>query len=134
LPRYRVKLSDVDLLGDLDRGIDLNAEIANGALDFRMPKQKLNCSKIAGPPIDLGDLRSSWRVGAELGRVEPDTRHPLLHEPRILPRRLPTSIAATGEEEVARPASDQSQVRVDLLVASGRPPPTGRACPSSSGG
>lgn len=33
---------DVDLLGYLYRVIDLDAEIPNGALDLRMPKQELH--------------------------------------------------------------------------------------------
>jgi hypothetical protein len=34
--------SDLDLLGDLDRVIDLDAEIPNGAFDLPMPEQKLH--------------------------------------------------------------------------------------------
>jgi hypothetical protein len=34
--------SDVDLLGDFDRIIYFNAEIANRALDLGMPEQELN--------------------------------------------------------------------------------------------
>jgi hypothetical protein len=34
--RYRVNPSDVDLLGKLNRVIDLDAELANGAFDLRM--------------------------------------------------------------------------------------------------
>jgi hypothetical protein len=33
---YRVNVSDLDLLGDLDRVIDLNTEVADRALDLRM--------------------------------------------------------------------------------------------------
>jgi hypothetical protein len=44
--RYRIDTSDVDLLGNLYRIIDLDAEIANGAFDLRMPKQKLNCLEV----------------------------------------------------------------------------------------
>jgi len=33
---YRVKPSDVDLLGDLDRVIDLYTEVADRALDLQM--------------------------------------------------------------------------------------------------
>jgi len=33
---YCVNVSDVDLLGDLDRVIDLNTEVADRALDLQM--------------------------------------------------------------------------------------------------
>jgi len=33
---HRVSRSDVDLLGNLDGVVDLDAEVANGAFDFRM--------------------------------------------------------------------------------------------------
>jgi hypothetical protein len=36
---YRGQRSDVDLLGNLNRVIDLDAEIANGAFDLRMSEQ-----------------------------------------------------------------------------------------------
>ncbi len=38
---------DVDLLRDLDRIIDLDAEIAHGALDLRMSEQKLDGTKVS---------------------------------------------------------------------------------------
>jgi hypothetical protein len=36
------RLSDVDLLGDLDGIIHFDAEVTDRALDLRMPKQKLD--------------------------------------------------------------------------------------------
>jgi hypothetical protein len=44
--RYRVRHSDVDFLRDFDRVIDLDPEVANGALDLRMSKQKLYCPEV----------------------------------------------------------------------------------------
>jgi hypothetical protein len=41
-------VSDVNLLCDLDRVIDLNAEIANGTFDFGMPHSP--CDGRSGPP------------------------------------------------------------------------------------
>ena len=37
---YRVGASDVDLLGDLNGVVDLDAEVGDGALDLRMAEQK----------------------------------------------------------------------------------------------
>ena len=50
--------SDIDLLGDLDSVIDLNAEIPNGALDLRMAQQKLNRSEVSSSPVDQHGLRA----------------------------------------------------------------------------
>ena len=36
---YRVRGSDIDLLGDLDGVIDLDAEISNGGFDLRMSQR-----------------------------------------------------------------------------------------------
>ena len=52
---------------------------------------------------------------AELGRVETDARHPLLDEPRVLPRGQTALgiVFATGEQKLAWLASGQPQVFVD---------------------
>ena len=100
--------SDVDLLGDLDGVIDLDAEVAHGAFDLRMSEQKLHGSEVAGSPVDQHRLRASQRVRAELRRVEPDAGHPFLHEPSVLPRgQSALAVATTGEQELTRP-SDRS--------------------------
>ena len=43
---------DVDLLGDLDGVVDLDAEVSNRALDLRMAEQQLHRSQVARlPPV-----------------------------------------------------------------------------------
>jgi hypothetical protein len=54
----RVSRSDVDLLGDLDRVIDLDAKVAHGGFDLRMAEQKLNISKVPRSPVDQHCLRA----------------------------------------------------------------------------
>ena len=105
--------SDVDLLGDLDSVIDLDAEVANRAFDLRMAEQKLDRPQISSSPIDQHRLRPPQRVRAELRRIEPDARHPFLHEPRVLPGRQSSAIAATCEQELTGLATRQPQVVVD---------------------
>ena len=56
---YRDEFLDIDFLGDFDRIIDLDAEIANGAFDLRMSKQKLHGSEVAGPPVNQHSLRAT---------------------------------------------------------------------------
>jgi hypothetical protein len=41
LPGYCVKTSDVDLLGNLNRIINFDAEVTHGALDLGMTEQRL---------------------------------------------------------------------------------------------
>ena len=53
-----VGASDVDFLGNLDRVVDLNAEVANGAFDLRMSEQKLYRSEVPGAPVDQNRLRA----------------------------------------------------------------------------
>ncbi len=45
-------MSDVDLLGYLDSLIDLDAETAYSALNFRMAEEQLNSAKVAGSTVD----------------------------------------------------------------------------------
>ena len=81
---------------------------------FAVPKQQLDCAQIACAAVDQHRLCTSQRVGAELGRIEPDAGHPFVYEPRILPRRQAVwTIATTGEQELARLPSRQPQVLVD---------------------
>jgi hypothetical protein len=46
------RCSDVDLLGDGERIVNLDAEVPDGALHLHMPKEKLNRAEIPGPPVN----------------------------------------------------------------------------------
>ena len=48
--------SDINLFGYGKSIIDLDTEIPDGALDFRVTEQELDGSKIASAPIDQGRL------------------------------------------------------------------------------
>lgn len=48
----RVELSGIDLPGDSDSIIDLDAEIANSALDPRMSEQQLSRPRIVRTSVD----------------------------------------------------------------------------------
>jgi len=58
------------LLGDLQRIVDLDAEIPNCAFEFRVPEQKLNGSQISGsllrrsvePTADSVEKLDVWRT------------------------------------------------------------------------
>src|SRR5262249_2598692 len=58
--------SDINFLGNLNCIVDLNAQVADGALDLSVSEQKLDSTKIDGSAVDQGRLGPPERVGAEL--------------------------------------------------------------------
>lgn len=44
--------SEIDLLGNSKSIIYLYPEVSDRALDFRVPKQQLDCLQVTGPPVD----------------------------------------------------------------------------------
>lgn len=56
--RNRVDRLDVDLLSNLDRVINLDTKVANGALDLRMSEQKLDGSEVASEYLPGAGLAS----------------------------------------------------------------------------
>ena len=102
-------------IGDLDRVIDLDAEVANGAFDLRMSEQKLHRSEIPGASVDQYCLRASQRMRTELGWIEPDACDPLLNQTGILPRGQPALgvVTSTSKQELTRFAPRQPQVLID---------------------
>ena len=56
--------SELDLLRDAERIVDLDPEIANGALQLRVAEQQLLRSQVAGLPVNLGRLRAAQRMRA----------------------------------------------------------------------
>ena len=59
------RCSDVDLLGDRERIVDLDAEVPDRALHLSVAKEKLNRTEVPSPPINQSGLGSPKRVGAE---------------------------------------------------------------------
>jgi hypothetical protein len=57
--------SDVDLLGDGERVIGLDAEIPDRALHLGVAKEQLNRAEVPGPPVNQSRLGSPQRMGAE---------------------------------------------------------------------
>jgi hypothetical protein len=76
--------SDLDLLSDGKRVIDLNAEIPDRTFQLRVAKQQLDRTEVAGAAVDQGRLRAAERVSGEDVRVQSDARNPFRDEPRIL--------------------------------------------------
>ena len=130
--------SDVDFLRDLYGVIDLDAEVANRALDLRVSEQKLYGPEIPGAPVDQRGLGSAQRVRAELQGIETNACDPLADEASILPRRKP-AVGSTpaAEQKLSGMTACHPQILVDglpsllgqlepdgparLLLAHGRP-------------
>jgi hypothetical protein len=49
----------VSLLGDLQRIVNLDTEISDGAFELHVPKQELNGTEIPGAPVDQRSLGAS---------------------------------------------------------------------------
>jgi len=79
--------SDVDLLGNGQRVVDLNAEITNRAFDFPMSKKKLDGAKISCSPIDQGRLGPAQGMGAVESWIEADCGDPFRDQSGVLPGR-----------------------------------------------
>jgi len=60
---------ELDLLGHIQSVIYLDPEISDGALQLRMAGEELHCAQVAGLAINLGSLRSPYRVRAVRRRL-----------------------------------------------------------------
>ena len=59
------RCSDVNLLCDCERVIDLDAKVSDRALHLGVPKEQLNRAEVPGPPVNQSRLGSPQRMGAE---------------------------------------------------------------------
>lgn len=79
--------SNIDLLRYGKGVVNLNAEVANRALDLGMAEQQLDGTQVPGSAVDQRDLCSAQRVGSEKAWVQANAGNPPGHQPRILPGR-----------------------------------------------
>lgn len=63
---------DVGLLGHLERVVDLDAKVADGALEFGVPEEQLYRPQVPGTPVDQRRLCPAHRVRPVCGRIQPD--------------------------------------------------------------
>jgi hypothetical protein len=59
------------LLGNLQRIVNLYAEIPDGRLQLGVPKQQLNGTQVFGSSIDQRGLGSSYRMGTIACALQP---------------------------------------------------------------
>src|SRR6202008_3216711 len=64
------------LFGHLERVIDLDAEVSNGAFELRMAEEQLYSAQILRAAIDQRGFRASQCMGSIRGGVDADHPHP----------------------------------------------------------
>ena len=65
---------------------------------FERTMQELYGAEVPGAAVNQHRLRPSQRVGAELGRIEPDVGDPFMNQTRVLPCREPArGVASNGK-------------------------------------
>ena len=80
-------ISALDMLSHLQGVIDVDAEIAHCTIDLAVPQENLHGAEILRLPVEQRRLGATQRVRAILSLISLHQRDPLLHHPRILPRR-----------------------------------------------
>ena len=110
-------ISDLNLLRDRERVVDLDAEISDGAFNLGMTKQELHCSEVAGAPVYQRGLGSPQGMRSEHLWIEPNACHPIRKEASILTRcHGPAQPAAAGEQILASLLSGRPQIVVNSLA------------------
>jgi hypothetical protein len=113
-PRPLLFSLQLDLLGNAERVIDLDTEIADRAFELCMSKQKLNRSEVTCLLIDLRCLRPPHRMRAVGGAIEPGALDPVMDDPRILSRRqVRLRPKAAREDVVSIPRVDPGEPVLD---------------------
>ena len=98
--------SDLGVFGKGKRVLHVDSKIAHRILDLAMTEKDLDCSQIAGRPVDDRCLRSPERVGAILAPHQTDPCHPFVDNPSILPRaQAPIVINSAGEHIIVQRAA-----------------------------
>ena len=108
--------SDINLFGNRERVVDLDAEIAHHAFDLGVAEQELHGSQIPRAPVDQHCLGPAQGAGAKHLRVKPDACHPVGKKASIL-AGCHRSIAPTapGEQVLTWPLAGFLQEVVNGL-------------------
>lgn len=111
--RRSPRWSDIDGFGDVQGVLEINTQVAHGAVHLGVAEQELDCTKISRFPVDLRRLGASQRMRSVAAWLKTDRRHPISNEARILPGRdvLPVVKAARKEERTADHLGPRDPVR-----------------------
>lgn len=97
--RYPGMNSRLRLLRHLQRVIDLNAEVTDGALQLGVPKEQLNRTQVLRPFVNERGLGAAQRVGTVFAWIKINACHPGLDDPRVLTRRQMRGSGQTAREQ-----------------------------------
>jgi hypothetical protein len=92
--------SDLDFLGDIKRVVDLDAQIADRALNLRVAEEQLNCPEIPGAAANQGRLSTAHGVRGVLERIEADASDPFTDEASVLACRKMLVRATTAGNNI----------------------------------
>src|SRR5713101_8706114 len=79
--------SELDLVRNAERIVNLDPEITDGAFELRMSKEKLSRPQVAGLLVNLTWFCPSHRVGTIGWTVETSACHPSMDNASVLSRR-----------------------------------------------
>ena len=107
-PLVSRRFLELDLFREPKRIVNLYAEVANRGLDLRVTEQQLDGSQVACLPIELGDLGSAQRMGAEAAVIEPNVTDPPMDDACVL--------AGGNVPATMRPAAKQVTAFIEWLA------------------
>lgn len=97
---------EVYCLGKAESVGKFNTGISYGAANVCMTYEKLHRAPVACLAINLRSLRPSRRLRSIAARIEPNRRHPFMHQPGILAGRHVRPLLETARKgEHRSPAS-----------------------------
>lgn len=110
--------SNLGLFGHLQRVVDFDTEVSDCAFKFGVAQQQLDCSKVFRTAIDQRCFRSTHRVRAIGGVVEPDRFNPAMDDPRILAgRKVGRRVNSPREQKVRRTQQAYHEYFGDLTTS-----------------
>ena len=109
--------SELDLLRDGERIVDLDPEIANGALQLGVAEQQLHGSQVAGLSINLSRLRSAQRMRAVSRTIKTGALHPSMNDAGVLSRREMRLLPKAARKQVSNAVANALAVRSDAKPA-----------------
>ncbi len=101
-------LSQIGLLGQDQGVVDLDAEVADGALQLGVAEQELTGAQVAGALVDQRHLGAAQAVGAVGGGIEAGEGDPVVDQPAVLPRRDVVADDGSGSGTASRPSADRA--------------------------
>ena len=95
--------SEIELLGDAESVVNLDAEVANSAFELPVTKKKLDRSQIAGLAVDLGRFGASHRMRPVGWAVKASLSHPSMDNASILTgREMSLAVDTARKQEAGR--------------------------------